>query len=115
MSQIDSAPKYTLHRELVTAPDGAVTIEMQGFVASGYEKVHVQVVAAGGANPSVEVLTWSDQLGEFISLHDPLTFAGKGADKSYEFTVDGLGRRMFVAVTAIAAGSASVYVAGWHA
>jgi hypothetical protein len=115
MSTIDSAPTYTLHRELVEAPDGAVTLEMQGFNASGYEKVHVQVVAADGANPSVEVLVWSDTLGKFISVHTPMAFAGKGVDSSYEFTIDALGRRMFVAVTAIAAGTASVYIAGWHA
>lgn len=115
MSALTSAPKYTLHRQNVIAPDGAITNDMQGFNASGYEKLHVQVVAEDGANPSVEVLVWSSQLGQFISCHTPLAFTGKGVDTSYEFTIDALGRQMFVAVTAIAAGTASVHIAGWHA
>lgn len=115
MSTITSAPNYTLHRHLVEAPDSAVTNDARGFNASGYEKLHVQVVAADGSNPSVEVLVWSSQAGKFISCHTPLAFAGKGVDTPYEFTIDALGRQMFVAITAIAAGTASVYIAGWHA
>ena len=114
-SKITLAPTYELHREAVDAADTTITDSRRGVNCGGYSRLHVQIVPDGTANPTVEVLFWSDGAGAFIPAHTPLVFAGVGADKAYEFSIDVEGRRIFVAVTTIAAGSVDIYVAGWHA
>lgn len=114
MSKISSAPEFNTHRSAVTAADSAVEDPKRGVNCRGFDKMHVQVTPTGGANPSVEVLFWHDGAVKFISEYTPVTKTGKGADTPYSFTVDVQGRRAFVAVTAIAAGSVDISVAGWR-
>lgn len=110
---IQLAPSYVKHREGVAALDAAAPTEKkQGINAARYKKAHVQVVPSGGANPTVEVLFWSDVAGKFIKGHTALTRAGIGADTPFEFTFDVEGRIFFVMVTALAAGAVTVAVAG---
>jgi hypothetical protein len=73
----------------------------------------VQVVPSGGANPSVAVFWWSEEAEKFVQEHVALAKAGVGVNAPYEFTVESRGRIMFVAVTAIAAGTVDVYVSGF--
>lgn len=109
-------PEYKQHRKAVATADGASVLEesKHAFNAKGFERLCVQVLPAGGANPSVEVMFWSDAAGKFISAHTALTFAGKGANTAYEITVDVYGRKTLVSVTAIAAGTVDVHVAGFR-
>jgi hypothetical protein len=78
----------------------------------GHEVANVQVVPEGGANPSVSVYWWSDAANAFVQEHVPITKAGVGINTPFEFSVQANGRIMFVAIAAISAGSASVYVSG---
>lgn len=115
LSTISQAPEYRLHRENLTGADTLpITDGKRGVNCIGYEKLHVQVIPAGGGNPSVEVLFWSSAAGRFVSAHTPLTFAGKGANTPYEFTIDVSGRKAFVAITTLAAGSCKVAVSGYR-
>lgn len=110
------APEYKAHRLAIDAVDSPnPTDSIYGIQCREFDRLHVQVHPSGGANPSVEVVFWSDALQTFISAHTSLTFAGKGADTPYEFSVDVEGRIAFVRVAAIVAGACDVYVAGWHA
>lgn len=113
---LSHAPVYVEHRHGVVAVDGLVatlTNPALGIACPGYEQAHVQVVPSGGANPSVEVLVWSDAAGHFINpVGTEFVQAGTGVNTSYEFTVPVRSRLFFVRVTAIAAGSCSVFVAG---
>lgn len=114
-SKITLAPQYEHHREAVDTADTTITDSRRGVNCGGYSRLHVQIVPTDGANPTVEVLFWSDAAGQFISAHTPLVFAGTGVDAPYEFSIDVEGRRIFVAVNTIGAGSVDIYVAGWHA
>lgn len=80
---------------------------------AGYETAIVQVVPTGGANPSIEVLFWSEAAESFVSEVPALAVAGQGADKPYEVRVPALGRKMLVKVTAIAAGSVDIFIAAF--
>lgn len=112
---LSHAPEYVTHREGVTAPDAApslLTDQKQGINSAAYLSALVQVIPTGGANPSVQILTWSDAAGKFIVQNPDLVRTGAGADVPYEFQFECRSRRFFVRVTAIAAGSCDVYVAG---
>ena len=109
------APKYALHREDVAAADVIANVAKgNGMNMETYEKAHIQVAPAGGANPSVRVYWWSEELSVFVVDKNLSVVAGEGANTGYEFTVDCRGRRMFVAVTTIAAGTAKVLVSGFR-
>lgn len=109
------APNYTKHRTKVTAADSAALTDVKSCInMDGFADAHVQVIPSGGANPTVEVLWWSDAASKFIKEQVALTKAGIGADTPYEFTVSAKGRKMLVAVTTIAAGQCDVYVAGFN-
>lgn len=110
------APDYALHRSGVTAVDGAsITDRRRGINMAGNAQAHIQVVPSGTANPSVEVLWWSEAAGKFIPEHTALAKAGPGSNKSYEFTVDAKGRIMFVAMKTLTAGSVEIAVSGFNA
>lgn len=109
---IQKSPTYVLHRDGVTSADSTVNSYVHGVNTSHYDKANVQVVPIGGANPNVEVLWWSDEADKFISEHVALAKAGVGANTPFEFTVECHSRVMFVAVTAIAAGSVKIFVSG---
>ncbi len=109
------APAYALHRDAIAAVDAtAPTNAAYGCNAGMYRYAHVQVVPAGGANPTVGVWWWSEAAGKFIQEHTPLSFAGVGVNVPFEFTIEPRGRKFFVAVTTLAAGTASVYVSGFQ-
>lgn len=107
------APTYALHREAIEAPDSTLPDDVHALNLAGYELAHVQVIPSGGADPSIEVMFWSDGAGTFISAAPKLATAGQGVDTPYEVTVSVAGRRMFVAITDIAAGSCDIHVAGF--
>jgi hypothetical protein len=81
---------------------------------AGYDLAHVQVIPTGGANPSIEVMFWSEAASMFVSAAPKLTTAGQGVDTPYEVTVPVAGRRMLVSITAIGAGSCDIYVAAFR-
>ncbi len=109
------APTYALHRSVVTAADTLPETERaHGINMASHTNAHIQVVPTGGANPDVAVLWWSEAAGRFVQEHTPITRAGVGVDTPYEFDVDSRGRIMFVAITAIVAGSVDVHVSGYN-
>lgn len=109
------APEYALHRSEVVAVDTLPeTVRSHGINMASHTFAHIQVVPSGGANPNVVILWWSEAAGRFIQEHTPITRAGVGVDIPYEFTVDSRGRIMFVAITAIAAGTVDVHVSGYN-
>jgi hypothetical protein len=91
----------------------------RGINMGGYRVANVQVVPVGAGkavtDPAVEVLFWSEAVGEFIPEHVTIAKAGIGDGKSYEFEVECNGRIMFVAITGglIAGEEAEVHVAGF--
>lgn len=111
----ENAPKYAHHREGVSAVDVLANYtKKHGMAMDTYEWAHIQVRPQGGADPSVRVYWWSEAATAWVVDKDLPVVAGEGADTPYEFTVPCRGRRMFVAVTAIAAGTADVHVAGFR-
>lgn len=113
VAAIQEAPSYSLHRRVTAVDSTAITDSTRGLPAHGYQSVHVQVIPNGG-DPSVEVLFWSEAAGKFISEHVPITKAGKGVDVPYEFTVEARGRRIFIKVGTMAAGTCEVWLAVWN-
>lgn len=113
-NSLKHAPKYTQHRAGVSAVDSLPETEKgRGMNTDGYLAAHVQVVPSGGANPSVKVQVWSDALGQFIDVTETeFAQTGAGADVPYEFTIPVRSRAVFVAVTALAAGTCDIYMAG---
>jgi hypothetical protein len=110
---VERAPEYGLHRE-VDAPDAAAsTVKNHGMVMQDYRWANVQVVPAGGANPDIEVMFWSDEAGAFVSEHTPLSFSGIGVNTPYEATVEANGRRIWVKVPTMAAGTCKIFVGGF--
>ena len=111
------SPNYRVYRTGVAAAEIPAAIAAvskdSGINMSMYEYANVQVLPSAGANPSVEVYWWSEKAGKFIKEHTAIAKAGIGANVPYEFTVQCLGRIMYVAVTAIAAGSTDICVAGF--
>jgi hypothetical protein len=96
------APLRALHRLLVGASNdpAAITNVKQGMNMKGYSKCVIQVVPSGGANPALEVLFWSEELGKFISEAPANTKTAAGVDTPQEYSVDCFGRIIFVRVTA---------------
>lgn len=111
-----SAPRYARHRTALTAADAAIiTNRMVGCNCEGYTHAHIQVIPTSGANPTVEVLWWSEVAGRFIEDHTLATYGAKGANVPFELTVECRGRIMFVRADAIAAGTVEVMVSGFNA
>jgi hypothetical protein len=105
------SPEYACHRIVKDAADTLPeTDKARGINMRAALRALVQVVPAGGANPTVAVLWWSEEAGRFIQEHTPITYAGVGANTPYEFSLDSYGRIMFVAVTAGVAATQSVRV-----
>ena len=107
------APEYGLHREGISALDASnETNKKAGVNFAGQDQAFFQVIPSGGANPTVEVLVWSEAAGEFIQANAPATFTGLGADRAYEFTVSALGRILWVKVTGGTTGNVDIYASG---
>jgi hypothetical protein len=109
----ERAPEYNLHREVAAADVAADTVKAHGMVMQDYRYANIQVVPAGGANPDIEVMFWSEEAGAFISEHTALAFSGIGVNTPYEVTVDANGRRLWVMVPTMAAGSCKIFVGGF--
>jgi hypothetical protein len=111
------APKYALHREVAAVDTLPETVKAHGINMSGYEYAHIQVVPIGGANPNVQVQWWYQNaagVGKFIQEHTAIAKTGAGANTPFEFSVECRGRIMFVAFTALAAGTAKAFVSGFN-
>jgi hypothetical protein len=109
------APEYALHREGVAVVDVIANVaKTQGMNMATYERAHIQVIPSGGADPTVRVHWWSEEAGRFVVDKDYIAVAGEGANTPYEFTVNCRGRRMFVAITVLAGGTANVRVSGFR-
>ena len=111
-SSPQKAPLYALYRNASAVDSLPETVKAHGINMVDYSSAHIQVLPAGGANPTVKVMWWSEEAGKFIDEQVALTKAGIGADAGFEFTVNCLGRIMLVAVTVLAAGTAKILVSG---
>lgn len=104
-------PNYIQHRSGVTATDTLpITNRRRGANIGGYKTALLHVVPSGGANPTVQVLYWSEAASAFVRGHTATAFAGVGADTPFVAPVDVHGQTIFVAVTTLAAGSVDIYV-----
>ncbi len=114
VSSQQMAPDFSLHREGVSVIDTLPVSKKEYGVNTGhYRHAIIDVVPTGDADPTVEVLWWSEAKQEFVSEHTPIAKAGTGANTPYQFAVECLGRIMLVAVTAIVAGTVDISVAGY--
>lgn len=106
------SPNYALYRQGVAAVDNLTNVpKAHGMNMSTYDRAHIQVMPAGGANPTVRVYYWSEEASAFIQSTEAAV-AGVGADTPHEFTVECRGRIMFVAVTVLAGGTVDIAVSG---
>ena len=103
------APESGLYREVVAVDSLPVTNRKAGLNCAGLARVMFEIVPSGGANPTVALMYWSTGAGKFIQEHSPITKAGIGADTPFAFTVDALGRTLFLAVTTLSAGKVDIY------
>lgn len=113
------APDYAEHRTVVGAIDsGTITDKRKGMNMASHSHAHVQVIPINGANPDIEILFWSEVLGEFISPHSDqaIVFAGEGADVPYEFSFEPRGRIFFAFVTGTVTGDdeVGIHVSGFN-
>lgn len=114
-SSPQKAPNYALYRDVAAADVLPIADRAKGINMDGYEYAHIQVIPAGGADPTAQVQWWSsDGNGKFVQEHTALSKAGVGADTPFEFTVECRGRIMGVFLTTLAAGTAKIYVSGFN-
>jgi len=106
------APLYTWHKSVAAVETLPITDPLLGMNMTGYTHAHIQILPAGGANPTIQVLWWSEELAAFVREHTAISKTGVGANTAFEFTVECRDRIMLVAVTTLAAGTAKVLVAG---
>lgn len=109
------SPQYGKHRTGVTAVDGlpaTLTTKRLGMACEGYLAALIQVIPSGGANPTVEVLTWSDEAGHFVPQVAAAVVAGPGANLPFEFEFFCRSRYFFVRFTVLAGGSCEVVATG---
>jgi hypothetical protein len=112
-TNLQIAPIYSLYRDGISVTDTLPETERaHGINISDRRWAHIQVIPAGGADPTVAALWWSEEAQKFVQEHTPISKVGVGADTPFEFTVEPLGRIMFVAVTTLAAGTVKILIAG---
>ncbi|MGW8177875.1 MAG: hypothetical protein ACWGQW_03660 [bacterium] len=108
------APDYGTHRKSVVSNDSLPEQNIKhGINMGGYGKAHIQVIPGATSNPTAQVLVWSDEKGAFISLAPAVSQAGMGAGTPYEFTMDCMGRIIFVALTTGVNDECKVFVSGY--
>ena len=113
MLSVKDSPKYSTHREAVTAVDASPsTKQAEGINYQGYDYALFQVIPTGGANPSIELMEWSDEANSFISANPKFELTGLGIDTPYSFTSLALGRILWVRVSALLAGSVNIVYSG---
>lgn len=120
------APDWQLYR-VVSAQDSVFTEKKYGINCGHYKKVRFSVVPfdddpvqnpdaapGGSANPSIEVMIWSDSAGEFLAFPTPLTKTGAGAGVAYIVDVENAyGSILFVAITAAPGGVVAISAQGY--
>ena len=106
-------PYYKLYRTVLANDSLPKTVKDSFENSAGYRFANIQIVPSGGDNPTVQVLWWSEDGTKFIQEHTPISKAGLGANTSYEFTIECLGRLFFVAVTSGGGvGATKIYISG---
>lgn len=112
---ITIAPDYSSYRSGIAVADGAtVTDKNLGINCGNYKTANVQIVPGASANPSTEILFWSEGAGKFVSHNSAsLTFTGKGNGVGYEVSVECNGRILFVKLTGTLTTGVDVYVSGY--
>jgi len=106
------APEFNLHRVVVADDVADITEKAQGMNMKGYKRAVIQAVPSGGANPTLKVLSWSDEAGKFIST-GATTYGAAGANTPSQFALDVDSCIILVAVTAgTGGGSTKILVAG---
>lgn len=106
------APGYALYREADASDPTTITDRSKGINMGDHRFANIQIVPSGGANPTVEVLWWSEEAGQFISEHTALSFPPKGVNTPWETSVECRGRIMLVKLTTLSAGLVKVFVGG---
>lgn len=95
-----SSPVYTIHRVVHDAADsGDVTKASRGMNFYGFRTGTVRVVPSVSAQPSVEVLFWSEEAGKFISRFPKVESGGFGAGVPFELSFAAFGGVAFLKVT----------------
>jgi hypothetical protein len=114
MSQsVSDTPLYSIHRSGVTVIDAAVpTVETAGSNFSGFDTACFQIVASGGANPTIEVMEWCEAAEKFVSQNPKVTAAGLGVNTTYSIATPAHGRKLWISVTTIVGGAVTIYAAG---
>lgn len=107
---LQRAPQMTLWKEGLAAAESLPLAQPQkaGINCGSYNKILVNVIPAGGANPTITMLVWSDKAGAFIQTIPAATFAAPGADTPYSFEFTAEGRIVYPAVTTLAAGEVAI-------
>lgn len=110
---VTNTPKYSPHRIDIAAADGAASSnERDGLNFAGYDTACFQIVPSETADPSVEIMVWSEAAEKFISANPAASHSGLGAGVPFELTEVAAGRKFWVRVTSLAAGTVSIYAAG---
>jgi len=102
--------EYRLHRDGAAVDSTDSDEQAHGMNMHGFRFANIQVVPNTGANPTTEVMFWSEAAEKFIKANTAIIKAGLGANIPYEYSVEANGRIIWVKVTV---GAAKVYVSGW--
>ena len=114
MASVHTSPKYTKFR-VVTVDDTSASIPNKangGLAFAGYDIGNVQVIPTGGANPSIEILSWCPKLETYISVYPKAEFPGQGADTPFEITFSPYNRTVWIFVTGTGTGQVELQVCG---
>jgi hypothetical protein len=113
-SWVTKSPGYTKYRT-VSANDSSPVTEMgKGINTEGYEKCNIQVIPDTGEDPTVAILWWSQEKGQFIQEHTAISKAGVGAGTSFEFTIECNGRIFFPFVSGLTTLGVKIMVSGFN-
>lgn len=109
-NSFSQTPDFSPHRVGVTATDTLpVTVMAEGVDTRGYESAILDInVLAGASAITINVHFWSDDAAAFVPQNPAVTLTGISADCQFVFAC--LGRRFFVAVTAITGPGSGVNV-----
>ena len=107
-------PSYVLYRTVAANDSLPMTDPKQGINMKGYKTANIQIIPAGGGNPTVTVLYWSEEATKFVQEHTTIAKAGVGVNTPYEFSVDCNGRILFIAISSLSAGTAKILVSGFE-
>ena len=110
---LQRAPQMTLWKEGLAAAEALPLAQPQtaGINCGNYNKILVNVIPSGGANPTITALVWSDKANAFIQMVPAATFAGPGANTPFSFVFEAQGRIVYLAVTTLAAGAVAIEAA----